>query len=504
MQTPRTPSFLRALPPILLAGSLFVIYWSTLAPDLSWANGGSDGGDLIAAAATGGVAHPTGYPLYLLLARLFQLLPVGTLAFRTNLMSALFAALAAWLVYEIVVRAVMPASVSWLAGLLSGLAFGLAPLVWSQAVITEVYTLQAFLTALVVYLYAKPAAGRRLDCWRGLALGLAASNHITGLLLAPAALLLGSLRRIEPAGGLEAAGSPSRLQLDRAALLGQLGMFAAGLSLYLTLPLRALTDPPVNWGNVVTPARLWWLVSGQLYQSYYLPTSFGEIASGAQRTAASLLEQLGLPAILLGLVGVIVFWKTTRLHALTVWTAVVHLLVAAIYQSPDAQVYLIPALLCFSVWAGLGFAGLTRWMTVHSRLFQAGLGILICVYFAARGLSLVLHVDASRDLTARSFAREVFSQAPQNAMIFARGDHAVFALWYYHFALGERPDLTVAADDLLHFDWYQETLRETYPELVVPGPLPWAESIAAANPSRIACSVEYLDRTVMVCWEAVP
>src|SRR5512134_545866 len=72
---------------------LAIAYASTLAPGITWANNGTDSGDLITAAATLGVAHPTGYPTYLLLARFFQLIPVGSLAFRTNLLSALFAAL---------------------------------------------------------------------------------------------------------------------------------------------------------------------------------------------------------------------------------------------------------------------------------------------------------------------------------------------------------------------------------------------------------------------------
>ena len=54
-------------PPIIIA----LAYARTLAPSITWANDGSDSGDLVAAAATLGVAHPTGYPTYLLLARLF-------------------------------------------------------------------------------------------------------------------------------------------------------------------------------------------------------------------------------------------------------------------------------------------------------------------------------------------------------------------------------------------------------------------------------------------------
>jgi hypothetical protein len=77
------PRFLqKSLPLLILISSLSVLYLYTMAPGLTWENDGRDGGDLIAAAATGGIAHPTGYPLYLLLARVFQSLPVGFLAFR--------------------------------------------------------------------------------------------------------------------------------------------------------------------------------------------------------------------------------------------------------------------------------------------------------------------------------------------------------------------------------------------------------------------------------------
>ncbi|HMB21839.1 MAG TPA: DUF2723 domain-containing protein, partial [Anaerolineales bacterium] len=105
----------------VLATSLLGVYSLTLAPGLTWANFGSDGGDLIAAAATGGVAHPSGYPLYLLLARLFQVIPIGTLAFRTNLLSATAITLAAILVFELTARSlsVSEEQPNWWAGLAS-------------------------------------------------------------------------------------------------------------------------------------------------------------------------------------------------------------------------------------------------------------------------------------------------------------------------------------------------------------------------------------------------
>jgi len=196
------PKFLeKYLPPIILASTLFIVYLLTMANGLTWANSGADGGDLITAAATGGIAHPTGYPVYLLLARVFQLLPVGSLAYRTNLMSAAATVFAAVLIYVLVTRFLSHAKAAhnWLPGIVAGYAFGLAPVVWSQAVITEVYALQALFVTLILFLaiYSTPSfnAQKNLDRLRGGILGLAMGNHITVIFLIPIALLAGALEK---------------------------------------------------------------------------------------------------------------------------------------------------------------------------------------------------------------------------------------------------------------------------------------------------------------------
>ena len=99
------------------------------------------------------MAHPSGYPTYLLLARLFQFLPFGSIAFRTNLFSAVCTLLAAVLLYYLVISLPSaPLRDNWLAGLFSAYAFGLSPMLWSQAVISEVYGLHALFLVLVLYL----------------------------------------------------------------------------------------------------------------------------------------------------------------------------------------------------------------------------------------------------------------------------------------------------------------------------------------------------------------
>ncbi|MGH3146777.1 MAG: protein O-mannosyl-transferase family, partial [Rubrobacter sp.] len=131
---------------VVLAGAgaallVFVLYLMTLAPTVLYYD---DPGLLDAAmvqmqVAVLGITHPTGYPTYLMLSHLFTYLPFGDVAYRVNLASAAYAALSVIVVYAaglIVSRRVIAAAVA-------ALAFGLGGALWSQAVIAEVYTLNA-------------------------------------------------------------------------------------------------------------------------------------------------------------------------------------------------------------------------------------------------------------------------------------------------------------------------------------------------------------------------
>ena len=75
-------------------------------------------------------------------------------------------------------------------------------------------------------------------------------------------------------------------------------------------------------------------------------------------------------------------------------------------------------------------------------------------------------------------------------------------MWYFHYALKNRPDVVVVVTDLLHYDWYQETLRSSYPLLELPGPFPFAETVAAVNSERPVCYIEYIQSTQIHCFPA--
>ena len=80
---------------ILLFLIALTVYLFTLCPTVYV----GDSGELITAAYTTGVPHPPGYPLFCILGKLISFLPIGTIAFRMNLMSSLFGAVALFVFY---------------------------------------------------------------------------------------------------------------------------------------------------------------------------------------------------------------------------------------------------------------------------------------------------------------------------------------------------------------------------------------------------------------------
>ena len=87
----------RTLAPMAVGLIASVVYQQTLLPGIGW-------GDIARFQYVGriwGIPHRFGYPLYIAISHLFGYLPVGNLAYRINLMSAVFAALAVVMVYLI-------------------------------------------------------------------------------------------------------------------------------------------------------------------------------------------------------------------------------------------------------------------------------------------------------------------------------------------------------------------------------------------------------------------
>jgi hypothetical protein len=160
----------------LLPAGVFALalagYLRGIAPGLLW----GDSAEMQILAVIGGVAHPTGYPLFTLVGRLFTTFGGGELAFRANLLSAVFAAATLGLLVAFLLRR----GVSGTAACAAALVWGTTFTFWSTAQRAEVYSLAAFvaLGALWLTLSALASGGRARRLGAGFLLGLTLAGHM--------------------------------------------------------------------------------------------------------------------------------------------------------------------------------------------------------------------------------------------------------------------------------------------------------------------------------------
>jgi 4-amino-4-deoxy-L-arabinose transferase-like glycosyltransferase len=421
---------------VLPALAAAFIYLQTLAPGVT----GLDSAELATGAHSLGIVHPTGYPLYLLLAHGFMALPVGSIAFRANLFSALFGVLGIALVGLLCCR--LTGRV-WAAAAASFL-LAVAVSYWKLSVVAEVYTLHTFFLVLL-FLFAERALATRRPRWlagMALAFGLSLANHVTGILYAP--VLVWVAWRVLPRRLL----SPVGLGLVLVALLGLLP--------YAYLPLRAASNPPLNYVrdyyaiDLRTPSGLWWMMTGQAYRffafGYDLPGYLRELGYIGQLLWRN-FTGLGIALGLLGL-GTLAVRRSWAIVP-TLWVFLSTVLFFAGYGVTDKETMLLPAYLVWAVWLSAGVAaaydgaGRTgdRFSLGHAYPKGAVLASVALLAMACTALNW-RSVDMSEAVGAEQRARETLRIVQPNAVVRGGWSTAV-VLEYLQQVEGLRPDVTV-------------------------------------------------------------
>jgi hypothetical protein len=357
-----------SLPNRQIAAILFALvlglYLSMVAPGLL----DGDAGEFQFAAWCWGLAHPTGYPLYLLMGGAWQhgLARFGVEpAAALNAFSAVIGASAVGLLYGVMLCWLPgPSVLQRGAALFTALFFAVNPTFWSQNLIAEVYTLHVLLLLLILFfaLTSRPPAFISL----AFLLGLALTHHAMTLLFVPA--LLSTLWLVEPTwwrsgrrvGGMLLAG-------------------ATPLLLYLYIPLRStpgaspwyhqvLGDGPLTLYENTWPAFMAFISGRSISVGFEdWPTALEKLPQAWLLWRLN-LTWIGLLLALLGL-GWLVQQRNWPLLALTAGYALLQQIFNLFYAIGDILVYYIPLYLMASIWAGLGAYGLANWV--------AGLGLSV-------------------------------------------------------------------------------------------------------------------------------
>jgi hypothetical protein len=336
----RVRRFASALVPVAVGLLALVVYLQTLLPSVGW-------GDIARfqyVAQVWGIPHRFGYPLYIAISRLFGYLPVADLAYRINLMSALFAALAALMVYFLVMRLVD----DWVAAASAALSFAFSRALWGQAVIAEVYTLNAFLIGAVLLVLLAWHQTRKLWLlYLGIGLyALSFGNHMTVVTLLPAVVYVVLV-------------TDYRVLLDPKKVVVMAGLVLLGALQYLYVIIRAHQQPLLNeLGPFSWRGWIYWMTRNRFPGQFFGYTLRDQV--DRMRIYLELLEQQFFRwGYILGWIGA---WERLKADL----KGFVFLALAALgiygfgmnYGGITFRIYLIPSYLIFAVFLGCGLSAL--------------------------------------------------------------------------------------------------------------------------------------------------
>ncbi len=437
---------------LLVAGFALFLYLKTLAPTVLYYDRPTllDSAMFQAQLTTLGVTHPTGYPTYTMLGHLFTYLPVGDPAYRINLFSAIMGALAVFVLYRLGLRL----TGSILGAGLGALAFGVGDTYWSQAIIAEVYTLNALFISSVLLLVFRWRDTRRdryllAACFL---MGLSMTHHLTsGLLLPGAAIFVFAVDK-------------KKFVQWRLVLKGA-GLFLLGLLPYLYLPIRASMNPPMNEADPTTPARFWELVNGGNLTGVFGTFGPDLIPLRLSFFGGYMGDEFHVTLLFLAMFGAIIAVLKDRAAAAILGFLFLGWLGYAIeYEIFDFFLYFIPPYLVLALFMAFGLAAIldgVRKLAVGSPpALQAAVVVLIfspLLYFALSDLpSDYRKVDRSNDFTGREIIEDVAGHALPNSTIL----HHRSSLWYMVLVEKRRRDLTLVSP------WYPSWRR--YTDLVWP------------------------------------
>jgi hypothetical protein len=497
---------------LLCAGTVFlaalVLYSRTLAPTVTL----TDSGELIVVAYGLGIAHPPGVPLWVLLAHLASLVPLGNVAARINFSSALFAALASAMLTLVVAELMITTSYlaaskrrkkgaqrskraasrtrnedSGIGRLLvlapalgAGLLMAFSRTLWSYATITEVYALNTLLILVILFLMlrwrrciiADRTRGTAMDARKihdtflyaaalvfGLALGV---HHVTVALILPALGVI--VYRTE---GL-------RFFTSRRLIYAALISIGALIAIYTYLPLAASHSPVINWGNPRSLQEVWWHITGRQYQVFlsFTPKIIGE---QFVELCGMAVREFGFSWLPLPLVFAFAgFTSAFKRDRTTFWfllcIVIADLAYALSYEiAEDKDAYYLPTFISIAIAAGFGIRwfiqlAVSKSMPVGRPYLAAGIAVLLtsAIAFTANWP----FNNRRHYFIAHDYVENLLSTIEPNGLLLTLDWQVASPMFYAQEVEQRRRDVKIVDINLLRRSWYFDYLRHAYPGLI--------------------------------------
>ncbi len=463
----------------LMTGLLVAaVYLLTMAPSVIQI----DSGELAAVQATLGIAHPTGYPLFTIIGYLFLKLPLPfTKIFQANLLAlvwctlgVLFFTKSAFIIlsnisFEIEPQKKKSKSINKsivfesfeknifliTSAVLSGLILAFSKTYWSQSTSVEVYSLQIFLFALIIFstLHAYYSEHKLVDwIWVALSLALGFSNHMTTLLTLPfVAILFFQKEKI----GIQ---SFKKIAIMLTLFIPLVILF------YLYLPLRASSNPSINWGNPINFENFFRHVSGKQYQVWLFASM-----EAAEKQLGYFLKnfagEFGYIGALIGLIGIFYSYKHMRKMFYALMTTFIFSVLYSInYDIVDIDSYFLLPYIIFSFFTAYGIFNILIYL--KQKFINR---IVITSGFVIPFLPLLLNfsdVDQSSVFTFEDYTKTVLNSTEKNSIIFSyQWDYLVSPSYYFQTVENFRPDVCIIDKELLRRSWFYNQLKRNHADV---------------------------------------
>ncbi len=407
-----------------------------------------DDGLFLMAGAHLGVAHPPGYPLYTLIVYLFTQLPFGSVAFLGHLSSAVLGALACGCVYicgRLTGASSIPAlTAAWL--------FAASEHFWSQAIVTEVYTLNAlFFFGLYVLLLFGIRQPHRNGIWiaAAAAYGLSLANHLPLTVLSTPGLILLVF-------------AVRRTVYRKLPLLLAILVCCAAFP-YIWMIWRSHHEILINfYGPIDTIKEVWFYVSRQGYVDVDTSPSAGwdDRFKFMQWLGNESLWQLTLPGFALSVFGLVVLFRKRQIafaaSGLLVFlgnSIVLILLLRFDFDDFQVAVFRPYSLSCYAIqaiWLGIGLHVVYSWLarsfssrTVRQPKVRIGAASLAGLALVCWSVNSHWRANDRADSDfAERYNEMVMDLVPEDGVLFVFGDPTGH-VGYYRYVENRRPDVTL-------------------------------------------------------------
>jgi len=429
----------------------FIIYNFTLSKTVYY----TDAGELASAAYYLGIAHPTGYPLFTILAHLWSYLPISdSIIHSFNIFAAFLVAFSSSIIFLIIwqiLSNIISNNYKIYICFIISLTFSFSFTMWQQSTSIEVYPLQILLFSLIIFLSIKAHYSSDIRCWllTAFLIGLSFTNHLTTLFIVPSTLYLFFFEK-------------NKLILTKNKFKDFLLIiitFFLPLSLYLSIVIRSASYPPINWGWIHRSfEKFLYHVQGKQYQVWMF--SGDKINENVQKFIELIPYQFAFIGVLFIILALYYLIKIKEKQLLTylLINIVFSFLYAINYSIHDIDSYF--SLSFISLFFIIPFGVLYLYEKYKKLIFIIIILPLINLFINYQ------KVDISNNYLVEDYTKQLINNLDSNAiLITAQWDYFNSAFMYYQSVEKVRPDIVIVEKELLRRTWYPLQLEIKNPEL---------------------------------------